>query len=498
MENFSKWFIDFFREFILDIWNAIKGFFIGIYNLLIGNPLKYLGLLKEHSATFGALDWFLSIVFLLVFLVVVLMLLIVIIQVLRRYMHFSKIETDKVELLNRLSMLERSRKNVGVERPTLNIKQTPTKTFSNNRIEAHSRFSRLNYIDQKYKFTILPTIMKEEDKLDLSQIVTHFKNFASYNLDLYYDEKVIATFLAGMATSKVMILEGISGTGKTSLPYAFGKFFSNDASIISVQPSWRDRFEMMGYLNEFTKRFNETEFLKALYEATYRTDVNIIVLDEMNLARVEYYFADFLSLLELPNSDEHILNVVPDTVSGDPINLKNGSLKIPSNVWFIGTANKDDSTFTITDKVYDRAASIEMNEKANAFEAPKTESLTISYKYLNELFIKAKEEHRISGNTLESLNKLDSIIIKNFEITFGNRIMKQILNFVPVYIATGRDEVEALDYLISRKIIRKFESLNLPFLKKELEELLETFDKLFGKDKMVDSKQMITKYINQI
>ena len=91
-----------------------------------------------------------------------------------------------------------------------------------------------------------------------------------------------------------MILEGISGTGKTSLPYAMGKFFGNDAAIISVQPSWRDRSEMVGYLNEFTKKFNETD-LKELYETTYREDLNFIVLDELNLARIEYYFAEFLS-----------------------------------------------------------------------------------------------------------------------------------------------------------------------------------------------------------
>ena len=79
-----------------------------------------------------------------------------------------------------------------------------------------------------------------------------------------------------------------------------GKFLITIHLLSPVQPSWRDRAEMIGYLNEFTK-FNETDFLKAIYEATYRTDINFIVLDEMNLARIEYYFADFLSVLEMPN-----------------------------------------------------------------------------------------------------------------------------------------------------------------------------------------------------
>src|SRR5690554_5521886 len=294
------------------------------------------------------------------------------------------------------------------------------------------------------------------------------------------------------------MLEGISGTGKTRLPYVFGKFMKNDAAIISVQPSWRDRFEMMGYYNEFTKKFNETEFLTSLYDASYRTDINLIVLDEMNLARVEYYFADFLSLLELPNSDEWLIEVVPEQLIGDPMHLKEGKLQIPKNVWFVGTANNDDSTFGITDKVYDRASSIVMNEKAKPFKGQMLEKINISYEYLEELFKTAYKDHEISNKNLVALEKLDEFISETFQITFGNRIMNQLYKFIPVYVACGRSEIEGIDYIIARKIIRKFETLNLPFLKNELETLLTLFDSLFGKDALKESKAMIIKFIKQI
>jgi len=428
------------------------------------------------------------------------MFFVVLYQLGRKYFRFTKVEQDKLDLLYRINLLERKikngnfndggrDKNLGITTPLTNKKDGSKKG---------NRFVKLTLIDEKYKYSVLPTYMKEEEKLSLMELVTTFRNYASYNHKLYYNEKVIATFLAGMATSKIMILEGISGTGKTSLPYAFGKFISHDSAIISVQPSWRDRYEMMGYLNEFTKKFNETEFLRVVYESTYRTDVQLIVLDEMNLARVEYYFADFLSLLELPNPDEWLLDIIPEQLIGDPVNLKEGKIKIPENIWFIGTANKDDSTFAITDKVYDRAASIEMNSKADAFIAPETPKTKITYKYLRELFDDALKSHQLSKNGLEAVIELDEYITKNFEITFGNRIMKQLLTFVPVYIACGREEIEGIDYIVSRKIIRKFETLNLPFLKKELEELLIIFDRLFGKDKMVDSKLMVSKFIKQI
>jgi len=255
---------------------------------------------------------------------------------------------------------------------------------------------------------------------------------------------------------------------------------------------------MMGYLNDFTKKFNETEFLRALYEANYRSDLNLIVLDEMNLARIEYYFADFLALLELPNPDEWLVELVAEQTLTDPNRLKNGKIQIPTNVWFIGTANKDDSTFGITDKVYDRAGSIEMNNKAEKFEGRNLDGIHVSYDYLQQLFSEAKSRYAISQPTMDAIKKLDEFISKNFEITFGNRIMKQFENFIPVFIACGMDELAGIDYLITRKILRKFETLNLPFLKDELKELTKQFDELFGKDRLPRAKEMIVRYTTKL
>src|SRR5690554_3584879 len=497
MEHFSNWVVEFFKEFFLNIWHLIRTFFIGLYNLLIGYPIDYYNHLRLRSADFNFVDWTLTVVFIVIFLFLILMVWLVIAQLIKRYFRFSKIEFDKLTLLNQMNMLERQIRNsnvINIESPKLN--QVETK--KNQRSSQGSRFTKLNLIDEKYKYSMLPTLMTEKDRLSLNEIVTHFINYASYHHNLYYSEKIASIFIAGLATSKILILEGISETGKTSLPYVFGKFINNDSKIISVQPSWRDRYEMMGYYNEFTKKFNETEFLTSIYEATFRNDINIIVLDEMNLARVEYYFADFLSLLELPNSDEWLIEVVPNQLIGDPINLKEGKIKIPENIWFIGTANNDDSTFGITDKVYDRASSIVMNEKAVEFEGKPFENVNISYEYINDLFIKANQKYEISNEVMKGLEKLDDYISNTFQITFGNRIMNQVKTFIPVYVACGRSELEGIDYLIARKIIRKFETLNLPFLKRELEELVKLFDSLFGKDKLVESKNMVIKFINQI
>jgi hypothetical protein len=231
-----------------------------------------------------------------------------------------------------------------------------------------------------------------------------------------------------------------------------------------------------------------------LYESSYRTDINFIVLDEMNLARIEYYFADFLSMLEMPNPDEWLIDLVPDQVPTDPIHLLDGKLKISQNIWFIGTANKDDSTFTITDKVYDRASSIAMNRKSEDNGYRPTDSIKMSFDYLDSLFKEAQENIGISPEIMDNLDKLDMFISEKFEIAFGNRVMKQIKSFIPVYISCGGDELEALDYMVSRKVIRKFETLNLPFLQTELQELELLLDKLFGKDNFTESRKMLDSF----
>ena len=290
--------------------------------------------------------------------------------------------------------------------------------------------------------------------------------------------------IAGLASTKLIILQGISGTGKTSLPYVLGKYFQVDATIASVQPSWRDRTELFGFFNEFTKKFNETEVLRRIYEASYNDDINIIILDEMNIARVEYYFAEMLSILEMPNPQEWKIEIVPSTWPGDPQHLVDGRLTIPQNVWYIGTANNDDSTFAISDKVYDRALVVNLDSKGVAFDAPVTKPKCISYSYVEELYKKAIEDYPVSEDVLQKISSLDVYVIEKFRVAFGNRIIKQLKMFVPVYVACGGTELEGLDYILATKVFRKFEGLNLSLIRDEIRGLILFMDKLFGKGEM--------------
>ena len=368
------------------------------------------------------------------------------------------------------------------------ISSAVKKTEETSEEEVTERFCMLSDIERK-KDTYGHSSYDKDISLYL--LCEEFRNYAASRLKLYYDISDIRRFIAGLALSHILILQGMSGTGKTSLAHAFGSFIDNPSTIIPVQPMWKERTDLVGYYNEFTRKFNETLLLEKMYEANYSEDMYITVLDEMNIARVEYYFAEFLSLLELPNPEERYIDVVSDKWENDPSQLKDGRIKLPVNMWFIGTANNDDSTFAISDKVYDRAMILNLDAKSERFVAPKTEKRPLSSSQFGELVAEALEEYSISQRNMKRLEELDKYLIEHFHITFGNRIMKQIRTYIPVYVSCGGDELDALDDILSKKVIRKLETQNPIYLRNAAEGLVEYINELFGNDKMTLCKEYI-------
>ncbi len=360
--------------------------------------------------------------------------------------------------------------------------------------ENGSRFYMLTEIDKKYEKYVAP---EYDEGITLREVCEEFRAFSAEKLKLYYDIGDIRRFIGGMAVTKLLILQGMSGTGKTSLAYAFGEFLENTTVVVPIQPMWKERTDLVGYYNEFTRRFNETTLLYKMYEANCNDEIYITVLDEMNIARVEYYFAEFLSLLEIPNAEGRNLDVVADKWEDDPKLLQeNGKLRLPTNMWFVGTANNDDSTFSISDKVYDRAIVLNLDKKAEAFEAPEGKSKKISAKHLTELYARAEREYGITDRNLRRLKELDEYMIRTYHITFGNRIMKQIKSYVPVLVACGGTELEGLDDILSRKVFRKLESKNPVYVKQMAEGTCGYLDELFGEDKLPLCKEQI-RFIEQ-
>ena len=348
------------------------------------------------------------------------------------------------------------------------------------------------------RFSVLTAIDAEPvnaqnfcEDVTLKGFCEEFRTFAASKLGLYYDISVIREFVAGLAVSRIMILQGMSGTGKTSLAFAFGEFLDNSSTVIPVQPMWKERTDLLGYYNEFTKHFNETLLLEKMYEANRREDIYITVLDELNIARVEYYFAEFLSMLEIPDPDLRYLEVVSDRWKNDPVGLKNGRIKLPENMWFVGTANNDDSTFAISDKVYDRAMLLNLDRKTEPFPHSAGKKMPITAKKFMELATQAQKTYAPSKEYLAKLATLDEYLIQKFQITFGNRIMRQIQSYLPVYVSCGGKEIDALDDIVCKKLLRKLETQSNHYLKSEAEALCGYLDELFGKDAMTQCKAYV-------
>ena len=346
--------------------------------------------------------------------------------------------------------------------------------------EITSRFRSLTMLDRAAESYRRPHF---SDNLTLEDICTNFREFAAGRLGLYYSEEDIRKFIAGLGVSHLMVMQGLSGTGKTSLATAFGSYLRNSSTVISVQPMWKERSDIIGYFNEFTKRFSEGTLLKKLYEARYTDEIYIIVLDEMNIARVEYYFADFLSQLEL-NPANRYLEVVSDTWADDPRLLEHGMLRIPENVWFIGTANNDDSTFAISDKVYDRAMVMNLDKKAEPFDAAEREGDSISFTRFTLLCREAKGQYHISEEMLEKIRVLDNFLTEQFRITYGNRIRRQMEEYVPLYMACGGTEIAAVDDLLAKKVLRKLDTLSPVMIRYAMNDLEALFENTFGMSNM--------------
>lgn len=518
MDAFLNWFFAFMTKMFSAVWQGISGIFWGIVGIF--NFPEYLSQLSGYQGNFNVLGWILCILtFILTYAIWAAVIFLIVIGI-RKYIRFRKTLVGNEDLLEEIADLHRDVIKLTTEKEKiLNMKLSTSGLSYDDLREIFAqemelnedkgapaigedgviksgeeqekeltpadmegrRFFRLSAVDDKYTYYVPP---EYDRSMNLQELCDDIRNFACSNSRLYYEIKTIRLMIAGLASTKLILLQGISGTGKTSLPYMLGKYFLNDATIASVQPSWRDRTELFGYFNEFTKKFNETEVLKRIYESSYNDDINVIILDEMNIARVEYYFAEMLSILEMPDPNEWKIEIVPSSWPNDPVHLKEGKLQIPQNVWYIGTANNDDSTFAVSDKVYDRALVINLDTKGMPFEAPKTESKHICYSYVEALYAQAIESNPVSPEILEKISNLDLYVIEKFRVAFGNRIMKQLKIFVPVYVACGGTDVEGVDYILATKVFRKFESLNLSLIRDEIRGLIMYLDNLFGKGEM--------------
>lgn len=303
---------------------------------------------------------------------------------------------------------------------------------------------------------------RKEVYLDQQSIIDHVSSYIQ-SKGFFYEKKDLINFFLSLKTKPFVILSGISGTGKTKIVQWFAESLgateeNGQFTLIPVRPDWSDSSDLLGYVN-LQGEFQERPLIKVLENA----DANpnrpyFVVLDEMNLARVEYYFSDFLSVIESRKwKDGKIVTspVLPESIT-------NKHITIPSNVYIIGTVNMDETTHPLSKKVLDRANTIEFNtvnldyfnflmdvEEKEA-EIAANRSLETEYLHLKECFKENEDLVRNISSVLIEINKT----LESVGAQVGYRIRDEIC-FYMAYNEQGKllSFDEALDYQIYQKIL---------------------------------------------
>lgn len=481
MKMYNEFFLEFMHPFFDSLTSIVISIATGVFDIL--NIFKYIDIIKDYSSLFQGAGIFVLTFSIIILIVIYAIVIYFIYLTIIRYVNYSESKINQKtmkEEINRLNLeISRLQKDNHKLKKMYNhdeVEIDEEGNVSNVLTETDSRFPKLSVIDSKMSYIEKEVYNKE---ICLEDFCNNFRNFSASNQKLYFDIKVIRLFVASLASNRLILLDGSVGSGKTNLVYAFGQMIDNKITVVNVKPNWNDSSEVFGYYNEFTKKYNETEVLEKLYEATYIEDVYITLFDEMNISRVEHYFAEMLSILELPNKKDWVLNLMPSGISNDPAHISKGRLRIPLNTWYIGTINHDESTYEVSDKVYDRAFSLVINNNSKRFEAPKTEPMRLSSLYLIDLFSKAQEKRKLNEDTLNKLDDLCRYVDDHFSISIGNRFINQVRNFVPVYIECGGTGIDGIDYLIVNRILVKVETVDKNLLKKEIDSLDAFISKLF-------------------
>jgi len=403
-------------------------------------------------------------------------------------------------------------------------------------------------IDDNYMEENNPKILNEkiDKKLKEEQARKTLANYFQYQ-GFYFDQALITAFYSALKTKGFVILSGLTGTGKTKLAQLFAELLCPNCNpqdeqntqvaqnssenlnqskcthlFLSVRPDWRDSKALLGYYNPITGKYERTPLLDFILKAMddYNKNKNnaspyFIILDEMNLSHVEYYFADFISVLESGRDENYwtketikLHNI--DKKEGESIDKKEDTskkeetipipkeIKLPPNLYIIGSVNIDETTYMFSPKVLDRAFTIEFREvnfdnyNPSEIDREKAKSIIESIRndLLEDLRNKKNNKSRFCGavadkeeikealdsikkkeNTEENKERSEKSIfdklkelnqhLQPYDLHFGYRVLDEIALFIK-YATNAPKEVgelcveQALDFAVLMKVLPKF------------------------------------------
>ncbi|WP_297518974.1 AAA family ATPase [Thermococcus sp.] len=341
-------------------------------------------------------------------------------------------------------------------------------------------------------------------------LVSSYLEFRGY----LYPSHLVSQFYTALKTKGFVILSGLTGTGKTKIAQELAELLGDSGDnflFLSVRPDWRDSKALLGYYNPLTGNYHKTKLLEFILKARGDYEQNrgnakpyFVLLDEMNLAHVEYYFADFLSVLESGRDEEGFTREPLRLHDVDKVEEEGipKEIHLPPNLYIIGTVNMDETTYAFSPKVLDRAFVVEFHdveldeyplessdsEEANgikdSFRALILQDLAgsegmflaRSKNEINEAVREFKGEHPDYWNILVNLNRA----LEPYDMHFGYRVVDEIALFFQSAkeswnknIVEFKDENEIFDLALLMKVLPKFHGN-----RKKLEEPLRVILKL--------------------
>ena len=323
------------------------------------------------------------------------------------------------------------------------------------------------------------------------QFISEFTKYLTQQ-GLTFHQRVINAFHTSLKVqdiSALVILAGISGTGKSELPQRYAEYIGAQKLTLAVQPRWDSPQDLQGFYNYIEKKYKPTDLMRGLYQ--YQNDPNmsdrlvIVLLDEMNLARVEYYFSDFLSKLETRRSQTTYLDL---DVGSLPLPEQERRLAIPQQFLFVGTMNEDETTQSLSDKVLDRANVLtfgkpeklklreEFNSNKNTAELPKD---YISYSQFEGWMRKPDPNSEIVTKLRGYLDRANGIMDK-LGHPFAHRVYQAITRYVVNYPGVVEGDESAFNAALAdqfgQKLLPKLRGLMLD----ECHEQLDEFSRLIN------------------
>ncbi len=300
-----------------------------------------------------------------------------------------------------------------------------------------------------------------------------------------YDGNLVENFYLSLKSKPFVILAGISGTGKTRLVRLFAEAINAEYKLVSVRPDWSDSSDLFGHV-DLNQKFVEGDIIEFVKSAEFKPNKPFILcLDEMNLARVEYYMSDILSTIETRRFKNDKITtdaVVPDSIYGNDRAAagKYGKVILPGNLYIVGTVNMDETTFPFSKKVLDRANTIEFSYvdllALPSFEKKTAISQSLANDFLNAEYITLNDCNSSDKDYIENVcTKLQRInnILETANAHIGYRVRDEIV----FYMVNNRkaellDENTAFDNQIMQKILPRIQGSS-ESIKTMLEELLK-------------------------